>query len=104
LSSCGVPCTRRSFPTRRSSELRFGFGITIVAFLAAVGWLLIHLIPRVVTQLTQLAAQLPAALTYAGEWFEERTDATTSPELAAQDRKSTRLNSSHVKISYAVFC
>src|SRR5690606_41823864 len=24
--------------------------------------------------------------------------------LAGQDRKSTRLNSSHVKISYAVFC
>src|SRR5690606_39618442 len=24
--------------------------------------------------------------------------------LVAQDRKSTRLNSSHVKISYAVFC
>src|SRR5690606_40430381 len=24
--------------------------------------------------------------------------------LACQDRKSTRLNSSHVKISYAVFC
>src|SRR5690606_40911244 len=26
------------------------------------------------------------------------------PEPAALDRKSTRLNSSHVKISYAVFC
>src|SRR5690606_29675873 len=26
------------------------------------------------------------------------------PSRAAQDRKSTRLNSSHVKISYAVFC
>src|SRR5436309_9127036 len=26
------------------------------------------------------------------------------PELVAEDRKSTRLNSSHVKISYAVFC
>src|SRR5690554_7448558 len=26
------------------------------------------------------------------------------PELQAQDRKSTRLNSSHVRISYAVFC
>src|SRR5690606_40716429 len=26
------------------------------------------------------------------------------PEGLAQDRKSTRLNSSHVKISYAVFC
>src|SRR5690349_22431295 len=25
-------------------------------------------------------------------------------QLAAQDRKSTRLNSSHVEISYAVFC
>src|SRR5439155_21808557 len=27
-----------------------------------------------------------------------------SGELAARDRKSTRLNSSHVAISYAVFC
>src|SRR5690606_41186931 len=27
-----------------------------------------------------------------------------SPALLALDRKSTRLNSSHVKISYAVFC
>src|SRR5436305_1257192 len=26
------------------------------------------------------------------------------PTLARQDRKSTRLNSSHVRISYAVFC
>src|SRR5690606_39459955 len=26
------------------------------------------------------------------------------PERRLQDRKSTRLNSSHVKISYAVFC
>src|SRR5207302_5353720 len=26
------------------------------------------------------------------------------PHLGAGDRKSTRLNSSHVKISYAVFC
>src|SRR5690554_7032999 len=27
-----------------------------------------------------------------------------SPGLSALDRKSTRLNSSHVRISYAVFC
>src|SRR6266496_3317236 len=26
------------------------------------------------------------------------------PELGLEDRKSTRLNSSHVEISYAVFC
>src|SRR5256885_5169954 len=29
---------------------------------------------------------------------------TPPAELAAQDRKSTRLNSSHLVISYAVFC
>src|SRR5207302_4620746 len=29
---------------------------------------------------------------------------TTLVEIAESDRKSTRLNSSHVKISYAVFC
>src|SRR5690606_41725371 len=37
----------------------------------------------------------------------EDFDATDPEYLAAQailDRKSTRLNSSHVKISYAVFC
>src|SRR3712207_8437207 len=27
-----------------------------------------------------------------------------APELGAEDRKSTRLNSSHANISYAVFC
>src|SRR5207302_3510959 len=30
--------------------------------------------------------------------------AAAAPTAPAQDRKSTRLNSSHVKISYAVFC
>src|SRR5207249_10304449 len=30
--------------------------------------------------------------------------AVTAPATAAIDRKSTRLNSSHVSISYAVFC
>src|SRR5438874_6973185 len=29
---------------------------------------------------------------------------TTAPNLLPLDRKSTRLNSSHVEISYAVFC
>src|SRR5204862_6575827 len=31
-------------------------------------------------------------------------DSYTDTSLAAKDRKSTRLNSSHVEISYAVFC
>src|SRR5690606_39923238 len=29
---------------------------------------------------------------------------SSSSDTSSQDRKSTRLNSSHVKISYAVFC
>src|SRR5436305_12678871 len=31
-------------------------------------------------------------------------DGATWPQAVAGDRKSTRLNSSHVRISYAVFC
>src|SRR5690606_8501245 len=34
----------------------------------------------------------------------ERKDIAGIKKLANEDRKSTRLNSSHVKISYAVFC
>src|SRR3712207_7072002 len=34
----------------------------------------------------------------------ELVDHVQHPELAAIDRKSTRLNSSHANISYAVFC
>src|SRR5207302_6036644 len=33
-----------------------------------------------------------------------KTDSTATITSNSQDRKSTRLNSSHVKISYAVFC
>src|SRR3712207_7407659 len=38
-----------------------------------------------------------------GEPFEEKMKRLTS-ELSGIDRKSTRLNSSHANISYAVFC
>ena len=36
-----------------------------------------------------------------GYWY---AYATSDPLVANGDRKSTRLNSSHVRISYAVFC
>src|SRR5436305_5256865 len=35
---------------------------------------------------------------------EQESPAIAGAEAAIQDRKSTRLNSSHVRISYAVFC
>src|SRR5690606_40257836 len=39
----------------------------------------------------------------AGRWYAAPT-AVILVEQSERDRKSTRLNSSHVKISYAVFC
>src|SRR5690606_40299700 len=36
--------------------------------------------------------------------FNMRASGLAGVDATAQDRKSTRLNSSHVKISYAVFC
>src|SRR3712207_6877599 len=35
---------------------------------------------------------------------EDRVAAAITERLSAEDRKSTRLNSSHANISYAVFC
>src|SRR5690606_40767420 len=36
-------------------------------------------------------------------WYHERME-QAAPHCEPEDRKSTRLNSSHVKTSYAVFC
>src|SRR5690606_39329341 len=41
---------------------------------------------------------------YTGRTVRAAMDAISDTGRAASDRKSTRLNSSHVKISYAVFC
>src|SRR3712207_7368747 len=40
----------------------------------------------------------------AGSWEDWRPDAGGYPASVRGDRKSTRLNSSHANISYAVFC
>src|SRR5690606_40119902 len=40
----------------------------------------------------------------ASAFFRNTSRAAVSASAASLDRKSTRLNSSHVKISYAVFC
>src|SRR5436309_7000402 len=37
-------------------------------------------------------------------WKAEQPALAEAPHVLPRDRKSTRLNSSHVKISYAVFC
>src|SRR2546430_11854584 len=46
----------------------------------------------------------PGAWYYLGRYYFETGDAAGADSALARDRKSTRLNSSHSQISYAVFC
>src|SRR5256885_11094388 len=46
-------------------------------------------------------AQSPKVL---AKWYSDHLGVTLTPSDYGQDRKSTRLNSSHLVISYAVFC
>src|SRR5690606_41592877 len=79
----GTPRDLHSFPTRRSSDLSTSK--------ATSGW-------RAATSVNR-GARADTAIP--GIRAEKNTAAGTRKR---EDRKSTRLNSSHVKISYAVFC
>src|SRR5690606_41790198 len=81
FESCVDPRELLSFPTRRSSDLGFSF------FTLGV-----DRFPKIDLPTISVRTSNPGA---APEEIE--TEIT-------EDRKSTRLNSSHVKISYAVFC
>src|SRR5690606_42013096 len=94
------PCDVHSFPTRRSSDLR------------AV-WDRVRAVPspsaaRAVEQSLRDARErwtdADGVLdeTAWSEWV--RAVLANEWNASERDRKSTRLNSSHVKISYAVFC
>src|SRR5690606_41652803 len=91
-------CTPRylhSFPTRRSSDLSaYSFGHDIEA-----AWLLIEA-ANVLNNPGLLKRTQDASLLITNTFISEAID----KDGAVIDRKSTRLNSSHVKISYAVFC
>src|SRR5690606_41459133 len=102
LSRYGPPPTLPSFPTRRSSDLFHGTRRTVEAH--ALDRTDLHLYGKHVA--VDFLAFLRGQETFAsmeellGQFAE---DLRRARELTA-DRKSTRLNSSHVKISYAVFC
>src|SRR5206468_12127470 len=83
-----------SFPTRRSSDLR-----PAELRRASSG-------QRSVTATSALSTRAPsAARSRPPRSSPPRTGYSRSPTRAsARDRKSTRLNSSHDQISYAVFC
>src|SRR5690606_41704069 len=76
-----------SFPTRRSSDLRTNCFPDLVLDQLAVG----ENTGNVVPALKKIAASYRKLISSQLNTF-------------TKDRKSTRLNSSHVKISYAVFC
>src|SRR5690554_7457564 len=48
--------------------------------------------------------QYPGFVNIVGQWFLNKHMLTQLHRSHGLDRKSTRLNSSHVRISYAVFC
>src|SRR5690606_41272759 len=89
------------FPTRRSSDLHIPFAAEIAGLRVEPGAYSIYTVPgedewEVIVNRS------------VSQWGIETQ---YTPEVRAQevgratvDRKSTRLNSSHVKISYAVFC
>src|SRR5699024_12250566 len=78
------PCDRHSFPTRRSSDLR----VTLEGARELRG-----------DPARQPETDEPVVVRGASALLENLARAAVD-----QDRKSTRLNSSHVSISYAVFC
>src|SRR5207249_12277636 len=89
-----------SFPTRRSSDLwpyvrreRPLIVVSLLALYAEIGLRLLEPWPLKVVLDHVVGAG------HHGRWV-DRVLATLDPG----DRKSTRLNSSHVSISYAVFC
>src|SRR5690606_41078215 len=90
LSEC-CRCRRllSSFPTRRSSDLPCA---TCATILLAV-------------RHPDIEVALRHALQRGGHSVMTAANrGDVLPALYSEDRKSTRLNSSHVKISYAVFC
>src|SRR5690606_40381953 len=96
----GLSRDLRSFPTRRSSDL--GACALLVASQSAIAE---HgLTPRARVVGMACAGVEPRIMGIGPAPATRRVLELTGLTLDQIDRKSTRLNSSHVKISYAVFC
>src|SRR5690606_40444532 len=93
LSSCAAAHPQPPFPTRRSSDLREHLHVVVG------GVQLGDVAHRIRVRDVERALHLGAVRLRAAVARRQRLD-----QRALEDRKSTRLNSSHVKISYAGFC
>src|SRR5690606_40558548 len=91
-----------SFPTRRSSDL----SILCVALISWQSWVVAeHSVSvREVSAEVSWFLIYPWKIAFALGFTIVLLEIVRQAISSALDRKSTRLNSSHVKISYAVFC
>src|SRR5690606_41636126 len=89
---CRDPPELPSFPTRRSSDLHSYLGalLALILFYISFEFTIVSSIPLMTEVLPHARATVMASFFILAS--------------IGRDRKSTRLNSSHVKISYAVFC
>src|SRR5690606_41342507 len=95
----GLRGVSRSFPTRRSSDLGDVQGDPAAAGVAEAQ------LPGQGLQAHQGVFDRGVSAEAAGQGFLAAAGQAKHPGMTGEgDRKSTRLNSSHVKISYAVFC
>src|SRR5690606_39669791 len=101
---CNVaPAARHSFPTRRSSDLKEAPELEVVIARQSL-----QPASEIAPQHGQTAHQCRVCRQVINgdrKIIQRRRAHEVLAEASAiADRKSTRLNSSHVKISYAVFC
>src|SRR5690606_41226708 len=94
------PATRFPYTTLFRSE---GDGVSVVGF-PYVAHAAVELIDGATSEADLTLTAGPAAKTVTVRLAPAPGTAIYQSWVAYQDRKSTRLNSSHVKISYAVFC
>src|SRR5699024_12630826 len=94
---CAAPRDLHSFPTRRSSDLSSRIG-----YASWAEWFPDR--HEVDDSFLSLSAHFPRGTDSRDHW--ERVPIMDVDQIPYRqgDRKSTRLNSSHVSISYAVFC
>src|SRR5206468_10580634 len=103
-SSHGSSRHLRAFPTRRSSDLPERRGELIgTAMGAAVGGALFGPVVGAIADTIGTGPAFASAAV-AGGLLMAVAFVVPAPREAVPDRKSTRLNSSHDQISYAVFC
>src|SRR6516225_3541682 len=95
---------------RRFGAVRFFLFLAVTAAAGALAHLLTHehAVAPMIGASASVSGAMAAAIRFAfvrGSFLSfSRTDADTAAKVPALDRKSTRLNSSHMSISYAVFC